>query len=91
VVGGLVIGSIDHLARPWLARRGELALPAWVVLVSMFGGIAIIGGWGIVLGPLFVRFAKEALELSREAHDPATHSPATEDPEPESVVSAQSP
>ncbi len=95
VVGALVIGSIDNLARPWLARRGELALPSWVVLISMFGGLAVLGGWGIVLGPLFVRFAKEALEISREAHDPATHSPATvadaPDGEPESVVSAGSP
>ena len=77
VVGGLVIGSIDNLARPWLARRGQLQLPGWVVLIAMFGGIALIGGWGIVLGPLVVRMAKEALAISREAHDPATHSPAS--------------
>lgn len=77
VVGGVVIGSIDNLARPWLARRGQLQLPGWVVLIAMFGGIALIGGWGIVLGPLVVRMAKEALAISREAHDPATHSPAS--------------
>lgn len=77
VVGGVVIGSIDNLARPWLARRGQLQLPSWVVLIAMFGGIALLGGWGIVLGPLVVRLAKEALAISREAHDPATHSPAS--------------
>lgn len=80
VVGGVVIGSIDNLARPWLARRGQLQLPSWVVLISMFGGIALMGGWGIVLGPLVVRLAKEALAISREAHDPATHSPASPAP-----------
>ncbi|HMG21826.1 MAG TPA: AI-2E family transporter, partial [Kofleriaceae bacterium] len=46
-VGVLVIGSIDNIARPWLARRGELALPSWVVLIAMFGGIELIGGWGL--------------------------------------------
>jgi predicted PurR-regulated permease PerM len=62
-VGVLVIGAIDNLARPWLARRGELALPSWVVLISMFGGIELIGGWGLLFGPLVARLAKEALMI----------------------------
>jgi predicted PurR-regulated permease PerM len=62
-VGVLVIGTIDNLARPWLARRGELALPGWVVLLAMFGGIQLIGGWGLLFGPLVVRLAKEALAI----------------------------
>ncbi len=72
VVGIFVIGTVDNFARPWLAHRGELKLPTWVVLVTMFGGIEVIGAWGLVLGPLAVRLAKEALAISREAHDPAT-------------------
>jgi predicted PurR-regulated permease PerM len=62
-IGVVVIGAIDNLARPWLARRGELALPSWVVLISMFGGIELIGGWGLLFGPLVVRLAKEALAI----------------------------
>ena len=62
-IGVLVIGAIDNLARPWLARRGELALPSWVVLIAMFGGIELIGGWGVVFGPLVARLAKEALAI----------------------------
>jgi predicted PurR-regulated permease PerM len=78
VIGVAVIGTVDNLARPYLARRGQLALPTWLVLTSMFGGVELFGGWGLVLGPLLVRLAKEALVLSREANHPATSDPPVE-------------
>jgi predicted PurR-regulated permease PerM len=67
VVGVAVIGTVDNLARPWLARRGQLQLPTWVVLFSMFGGVELIGGWGLLLGPLALRLAKEALLIRTSA------------------------
>jgi predicted PurR-regulated permease PerM len=67
IYGVLVIGTIDNLARPWLARRGKLQLPTYLVLVSMFGAVELFGGWGILWGPLLLRLAKEALEVRREA------------------------
>ena len=67
IYGALVIGSLDNLARPWLTRFGKLQLPGFLVLVSMFGGVELFGGWGILFGPLVVRLAKEALEVRREA------------------------
>lgn len=71
VYGAVVIGSLDNLARPWLTRFGNLQLPGFVVLVSMFGAVELFGGWGILYGPLVVRLAKEALEVRREAMQPA--------------------
>jgi predicted PurR-regulated permease PerM len=65
VVGVAVIGSVDNLARPLLARKGQLQLPSWIVLIGMFGGIELIGGWGLLLGPLALRLAKEALLIRR--------------------------
>jgi predicted PurR-regulated permease PerM len=65
--GVFVIGTLDNLARPWLARRGNLQLPTFLVLVSMFGAVELFGGWGIIWGPLVLRLAKEALEVRREA------------------------
>lgn len=65
--GALFIGSLDNFARPWLTRFGHLKLPGFVVLVAMFGGVELVGGWGILFGPLVVRLAKEALEVRREA------------------------
>jgi predicted PurR-regulated permease PerM len=61
VIGVSVISTVDNLARPYLARLGQLQLPAWVVLVAMFGGIEVLGGWGLIMGPLLVRLAKEGV------------------------------
>lgn len=61
VIGVAVISTVDNLARPYLARRGQLQLPTLVVLIAMFGGIEIIGAWGLIIGPLVVRLAKEAI------------------------------
>jgi predicted PurR-regulated permease PerM len=67
-VGVVVIGTVDNLLRPLLSRYGRLELPAFVLLVSIFGGLAIIGTWGFILGPLVVRLAKEALAIARDEH-----------------------
>ena len=37
-----------------------------LVLVSIFGGMVAFGPWGLLLGPLVVRLAKEALEIARD-------------------------
>lgn len=66
VVGVIVIGSVDNLLRPVFARFGELKLSSFVLLTAIFGGLAIFGTWGLLLGPLFARLAKEALVLLRE-------------------------
>jgi predicted PurR-regulated permease PerM len=67
MVIGIVVGSIDNFVRPVLARYGKLALPTSVVLVSMLGGLAEIGPTGVLIGPLVVRLAVEALAILREA------------------------
>ncbi len=67
VIGVVVIGSADNFARPFLARKGELQLPTWALLVSMFGGVELIGGWGLLIGPLVMRLAKEAVLIARDS------------------------
>jgi predicted PurR-regulated permease PerM len=67
LIGVGLISTIDNVTRPYLARRGKLQLPTWIVLVSMFGGISLIGGWGLLIGPLLVRLAKEALLIRSAA------------------------
>lgn len=64
-VGVVVIGLIDNVTRPIFARFGELQLSNFVLLTSIFGGLAIFGTWGLILGPLSVRLAKEALVIAR--------------------------
>ncbi|UJR85845.1 AI-2E family transporter [Sandaracinus amylolyticus] len=65
-VGILVVGTVDNLLRPVLARWGRLHMHTFVVLVSMLGGLAIAGGWGLMLGPLVVRLTLEALRIAKE-------------------------
>lgn len=61
-----VVGTIDNVIRPYLARRANVGLDTSILLVSMFGGIALLGGWGLLLGPLVVRLSVEALAIVRE-------------------------
>ena len=87
VVGVAVIGAIDNILRPVLARRGKLDLPAVLIMISMFGGIALVGASGVVLGPLVLRLAKEALEIARAARvAPPAPPPTPPLPDPPSAA-----
>jgi predicted PurR-regulated permease PerM len=72
-VGGIVMAAIgcftslvDNFVRPWLSRYGKLKLPTFVTFIAMLGGIVVFGGFGLILGPLFVRLAVEALDIWRD-------------------------
>lgn len=75
-VGVCIIGTIDNFLRPVFSRFGKLELSTFMLLTSIFGGLAIFGAWGLLLGPLFTRLAKEALVIAR--HD-QLHSPTPVD------------
>jgi len=79
VLGVAVIGTVDNLVRPLLARRGQLQLPSYVVLIAMFAGVSVLGAWGLLVAPLVVRLAKAALE-SEDNTDAATARPADGEP-----------
>jgi len=68
-IGILVVGTIDNLLSPMFSRWGKLDLPVYVLVVSIFGGFAIFGAWGFLMGPLTVRLAKEALILAKESEE----------------------
>lgn len=65
VIGILFVSTADNLLRPMLSRWARLDLHPFVVLVAMFGGLGVMGGWGLLLGPLVVRLAVEALRIAR--------------------------
>lgn len=65
-VGLLVVSSVDNVLRPVLARWGHLELHGFIVLVSMLGGLAVFGGWGLMLGPLVLRLTVEGLRIAKE-------------------------
>lgn len=51
VVGVLVIGMVDNFLRPVLVGR-ESGVPDWIVLLVSFGGLALFGLSGLVIGPV---------------------------------------
>lgn len=65
-VGVGVIATVDNLMRPIFAKFGDLDLSAFVLLTAIFGGLAAFGTWGLLLGPLCARLAKEALIIARQ-------------------------
>lgn len=70
VLGLAVISTADNLLRPLFVRLGTLQLPLFVVFISVFGGLATLGAWGVLMGPLVVRLTIEALALLREGASP---------------------
>jgi predicted PurR-regulated permease PerM len=66
VVGIVVIGTVDNVMRPIFSRFGRLNLPTYVLFLAIFGGIALFGATGLILGPLLVRMGAEALEIARD-------------------------
>lgn len=65
-IGVLVIGTVDNVLRPVFSRFGDFDLSTFALLLSMFGGLAMFGGWGLLLGPLFARLAKEVVVILRK-------------------------
>jgi predicted PurR-regulated permease PerM len=64
----IFVAGIDNVIRPFFVLWGKLELSPFVVMVSVFGGLAAVGPWGMLLGPIIVRLALEVLRISREEH-----------------------
>jgi predicted PurR-regulated permease PerM len=67
-VGVIIVAPADNLLRPLLAKRGKLQLHPFLVFFAMVGGIALIGGWGLMVGPLVFRMAREVIDMLHERH-----------------------
>lgn len=63
---GLFVSVIDNLLRPLFARYARVRMHSLVLFVAMLGGIVLFGAWGLLLGPLLVRWASEGLSMLRE-------------------------
>jgi predicted PurR-regulated permease PerM len=83
VLGVGVISIVDNLLRPIYARMGALKMPMFLLFVSIFGGLAALGAWGAILGPLIVRLWMEALVLRRETESCPPENPGCQQPAPE--------
>ncbi len=68
VLGTIFVSGIDSVIRPFFVRWGKLDLSPFIVMVSVFGGLAAVGPWGILLGPIVVRLALEVFRIARDEH-----------------------
>lgn len=64
--GAVIIGSVDNFLKPIISTHVSLKLPAIMVFITMLSGVVAFGPAGLLLGPLFVRIAMEALEIVRD-------------------------
>jgi predicted PurR-regulated permease PerM len=58
----LVIGVPDYVIRPRLVR-GEAKVPAIVTFAALFGGVAVFGLQGLLIGPVLMALAIAILRL----------------------------
>jgi predicted PurR-regulated permease PerM len=66
VWGGLVVGTIDNIAKPFFIRGG-VELHGAVVFFALLGGLAAFGPMGIIAGPLVVAFFVAVTRMERPA------------------------
>ena len=62
----IIVAPADNVFRPLFAKMGKLKLHPFLVFFSMMGGIVVLGGWGLMVGPLVFRMALEVIEMVRE-------------------------
>ncbi len=60
--GAIVISLIDNLLRPYLIQ-GKAQVHPLIIFFSIFGGIIVLGVWGIIFGPLIVSLAVTILHI----------------------------
>ena len=85
VWGTVVVGLVDNVVKPLLAKRGMHQHGA-IVFFALLGGLAAFGTVGLLLGPLIVAFFLALVRIwerdygrsTPRAGDPATPGPGSE-------------
>jgi len=67
--GGLIVGSVDNVLRPFVVRAHVKQHPMLIALAAI-GGTYAFGALGILLGPLLVSLASALLKEIRELLSP---------------------
>jgi predicted PurR-regulated permease PerM len=71
LVIGCAVSLVDNVMHPLLAQYGHLRMHGLLLFMAMLGGIFVFGAGGLLIGPLCVRFAIEAVSMLREAQPEA--------------------
>jgi len=62
IYGLLLISTIDEIVRPLLIK-GKARVHPMIIFFSIFGGISLMGFWGVIFGPLIVALAFTILHI----------------------------
>lgn len=77
-IAGVVIGVSDNVVRPWV-QSSQTRMHPLVTLLSIFGGIEVIGASGVFLGPVIAAMAIWTIDLYTSEHKkPNSLEPAPE-------------
>lgn len=77
-VAALLIGLSDNVIRPWV-QSADTRMHPLIVLLSVFGGIELMGWAGVFLGPVIAAVALWAIDLYASDHGAPPLSPGAED------------
>jgi hypothetical protein len=64
----VVVSGIDNIIKP-LVLRGQSNLHPLLALLSILGGVQVLGPVGILVGPMLVSFLQALLEMLRKELD----------------------
>ncbi len=67
----LIVGSIDNFLRPFLIER-KVNIHPFLILLSVFGGISVIGFSGFILGPIVLCLLFTLAEMYKDVILPET-------------------
>jgi predicted PurR-regulated permease PerM len=68
IYGFAVVSSIDNLIKPWVLH-GQSNLHPLLALLSVLGGLQLLGPIGILVGPMLVAFMQALLLMLRKELD----------------------
>lgn len=88
VYGVLVIGLADNILRPLLVGK-DTGMPDYLVMITTFGGIAVIGINGFVIGPVIAAMFIAVWGIQTETRNQAVASAAPAEPPVEPPGGAQ--
>ncbi|MFH1822526.1 MAG: AI-2E family transporter [Patescibacteria group bacterium] len=60
--GGAIVSTIDNVIRAYIIKGKAQVHPIFIIL-SIFGGIALFGFWGVIIGPLIISLAITVMHI----------------------------
>ena len=76
--GGLAVAQSDNFVKPWILS-GSAGLHPLLALLSVLGGVRVLGLWGIFIGPMVAAFLYSLLNILHRELEPPGEEPSSDD------------